>query len=52
MIGLDNEYNLYVCKVCSQGTLKTLENISAKKSALGMLSPFQMSDFQFAYARV
>ena len=28
-----------------------MENVDAKKSALGMLSPFQAKDFQFAYAQ-
>jgi len=31
--------------------LKKLEIVDAKKSALGMLSPFQVNDFQFAYAK-
>jgi len=40
-----------MCKVEDQNFLKSWSNVDAKKSALGMLSPFQMKDFQFAYAQ-
>lgn len=50
MIGLDNGNCTRVCKVEDQNFLKSWKPIRAKKTAQGILSPFQAKDFQFAYA--
>jgi len=50
MIGFDKGTGLHVCKVEDQNFLKIWKPIRAKKTAQGILSPFQAKDFQFAYA--
>ncbi len=50
MIGFDKGTGLHVCEVEDQDFLKIWKPIRAKKTAQGILSPFQAKDFQFAYA--
>jgi len=50
MIGFDNGIVCVMCKVRAQNSPKLWNTIRANKVARGLLSPFQMKEFQLAYA--